>query len=83
MEDDQDQVKITLYRGNGRRTSACHALGCYEVQGIAPAKAREPRIEVSFHVSVAHGIHIWARNAADCEQMPIHRLGPNPDPVRE
>ena len=52
-QDNQSQIEVSLYRGNGKLVAHTHPLGRFEIASIPLARRGEPRIRVS--ISVAQG----------------------------
>lgn len=50
VEDNQRAVDIIIYEGERKLTKYNHQLGCFSLEGIAPAKKGEPTIVVTFSV---------------------------------
>lgn len=48
--DNQEQIMLTLYRGNAEMVSECEYLGQFQVVDITPAPRGKPQIEITFAV---------------------------------
>ena len=48
-EDNQSAISVRLFKGNGEKVKDTTALGVFEIEGVKPAKAGEPRIELSLY----------------------------------
>jgi molecular chaperone DnaK len=70
--DNQDQIKIDLYRGGGKLVSDCQHLGEYEIIGIAKAPRGVPNIAVSFEIRDG-SILLSARDQSDGRAMIIKK----------
>lgn len=60
--DNQTSVRILVYQGERTIASANTLLGQFELSGIEPAPAREPKIEVSFSIDVSGIVHVSAKD---------------------
>jgi len=63
-QDGQAEVEIRVFQGRGKNVSDNQLLGSFILEGIAPVRRMEPKIEVSFCIDV-NGI--LAVNACDAE----------------
>jgi len=72
--DNQSEVLIQVYEGERARTADNHLLGCFEMMGIAPAPARNPKITVTFDIDVNGILTVWADNksSGQRERITIH-----------
>ena len=68
--DNQDQIMITLYRGEEKLVSDNTQIGKYQIQEIPPAPRGEPQIQISFIVSDAD-IRLHAKDLATDKTMKI------------
>lgn len=50
-EDDQGEILIYVYRGNGSTTASSHALGVYEIAGLPPEPAGSRDVAVTFRAA--------------------------------
>ena len=49
--DNQDQIKIHLFRGNQAMARDNHSLGIFQITNIPPAQRHAPQIQVTFRVT--------------------------------
>jgi len=60
-EDNQTAVKIKIYQGNETKAKHNTLLGEFELQGIPPMRAGQPRIEVIFDLNEDNTLTVSAR----------------------
>ena len=49
--DGQDQIKISIYRGNSALIAGANFIGQYKIEGIPSAPRGVPQIAITFRVS--------------------------------
>jgi len=60
-KDTDRKVMIHVLRGAGRTAAALHSDGWWEVDGVAPAPAGEPRVMVTFELDAQGHLALSAR----------------------
>jgi molecular chaperone DnaK (HSP70) len=60
--DNQDEVVISVYEGEGRLVRDNHLLGRFCLSGIPPAAAGVPQIEVTFDLDANSVMNVWAKD---------------------
>jgi molecular chaperone DnaK len=60
--DNQENVEIKIYQGESALADNNIMLGRFILKGIAPAPAREPEIEVKFHVDQDGILHVTGKD---------------------
>lgn len=61
-QDNQKAVKITVFQGENKTATENELLGEFLLDGIAPAPAGKPEIEVSFSIDSDGIVHVGARD---------------------
>lgn len=59
-QDNQAQVKITVFQGDSKKQSENEVLGEFVLTGIRPAPRGEPRIVVTFEIDTDGIVHVTA-----------------------
>ena len=72
--DEQDNVKITIYQGETGRTVTDQKLGEFEMEGIAPAPAGQPDIEVAFDLGTDGLLEVLATDIATGKAIPVQNF---------
>ena len=72
-DDNQDQITITLVRGQQKMASQGVNLGKYRVSGIEPAPRGTPQIEVEFTAS-SGSILISARDISNISKIKLEAI---------
>jgi molecular chaperone DnaK (HSP70) len=60
-KDNDKRVYVHVLRGSGRTASTLHSDGWWEIDGISPARAGEPRVMVTFEVDNQGHLALSAR----------------------
>jgi molecular chaperone DnaK (HSP70) len=60
-KENDKRVYLHVLRGAGRTAAALHSEGWWEVDGVAPAPAGEPRVMVTFEVDAQGHLALSAR----------------------
>ncbi len=71
-DDNQSQIKLSLFRGSTKLTKTAHSLGHYEIVGIRPMARGQPQVAVTFSVS-ASAISILAIDKETAKPLEIKR----------
>jgi len=72
-EDEQTQVQIRVFQGEREIAEDNELLGEFKLQGIPPAPAGTPKIEVSFQIDESGIVHVAAedRDSGESKQITI------------
>lgn len=63
-DDDQTEVDVLIFQGESRRTNNNRYLGQFVLEGILPAFAGEPQIEVRFAINADGILEVSAKDTA-------------------
>jgi hypothetical protein len=77
-QDGQAEVEIRVFQGRSKSVSDNQLLGSFILEGIAPARRMEPKIEVAFRIDENGILQVKARDAESGAQQGIRiedRLG--------
>jgi molecular chaperone DnaK len=66
--DGQEQVKIRVYQGEGRKVSECDLLGEFEFGGLRVARRGEVSVEVTFEIDTDGIVNVFARDTETGQQ---------------
>jgi molecular chaperone DnaK (HSP70) len=75
--DDDNKVTIHVLRGAGRTAEKLHSDGWYTVEGVAPGKAGEPKVMVTFELDAQGQLAVAARE--DERKLAVRRLDKAPE----
>lgn len=70
-QDGQAEVEIRVFQGRSRNVGDNQLLGSFILEGIAPARRMEPKIEVSFRIDENGILAVRARDAESGTQQGI------------
>ncbi len=70
-QDGQAEVEIRVFQGRGKAVTDNQLLGSFILEGIAPARRMEPKIEVAFRVDENGILAVSARDAESGAQQEI------------
>jgi len=59
--DDERRLAIHVLRGSGRTAGKLQSEGWWQVDGVQPGRAGEPRVHVTFEVDAQGGLTVSAR----------------------
>jgi molecular chaperone DnaK (HSP70) len=68
-QDGQAEVEIRVFQGRSKAVSDNQLLGSFILEGIAPARRMEPKIEVGFRIDENGILHVRARDAESGAQQ--------------
>ena len=71
--DNQNQIMLRIYRGNGKMVNEVTSLGNYQATGIRKAPRGVPQIEITFSV-VDSEIKIFAKDLKTNKQISIVKI---------
>jgi molecular chaperone DnaK (HSP70) len=60
-KDNEKRLYVHLLRGAGRTASSLHSEGWWEIDGVSPARAGDPRVMVTFEVDAQGHLALTAR----------------------
>lgn len=69
----QSSIQIQPFQGEMPLTASNKPLGLFEVMEIPPGDAREPVIEVTFHVDAQGALSLTAKDAGTGRELPVLR----------
>ena len=70
-EDNQPAVTIHVLQGERKRASDNKSLGQFNLEGIDPAPAGKPQIEVTFYIDADGSIHVSAKDKQTGKEQQI------------
>ena len=70
-QDGQAEVEIRVYQGRSKSVVDNQRLGAFILEGIAPARRMEPKIEVAFRIDESGILSVKARDAQSGAQQGI------------
>jgi molecular chaperone DnaK (HSP70) len=68
-QDGQAEVEIRVFQGRSKAVHDNQLLGSFILEGIAPARRMEPKIEVAFRIDENGILHVRARDAESGAQQ--------------
>ena len=71
-KDNEQRVYVHVLRGSGRTATSLQSEGWWEVDGVGPGRAGEPRVMVTFEVDAQGHVSLTARE--DDRRLAVKRL---------
>jgi Hsp70 protein len=73
-EDLQDQITITLFRGDTRMVDSAQALGSWQIMHVPKLPRGRPNVAVTFRVEENGSVTLLAVDSESGRQLPIRKL---------
>jgi molecular chaperone DnaK (HSP70) len=76
-KDNDTRIYVHVLRGAGRTAASLHSESWWEIGGVAPARAGDPRVDVTFEVDPQGQLGVTARE--EDRRLPVKKLEKAPD----